>query len=156
MPTSARKTTAVPQDTPAFDEQSTLAEELVASGAAPVEPDVYALLKQLQEQAQAQQEKIDRLEAERGIPSDPRQATLMALTDHLKAQQTANPQHADSYKPVLTYLDGLDSESLTPNQAQKARNLVDRLRKQHSGHELGYVDTLAEDLHTSTLDDDDE
>jgi len=121
---------------------SNLAAELVATGATPVKVDVESLVKQIQE-LQAQQAK---LMAERGIPADPIAAQIQALKDHLTVQSKANPLHADSYTKALSYVDGLDSKSLTGDQAQKAVRLVDRIQRSHPQHELAYSRELAEGL----------
>lgn len=120
------------------------------------EVDVNALIKQLQEQAAAQQKHIDALLAEKGIPSDPVEAQIQALQQHINAQHNANPWHSASYDALRAHVDNLDSKGLTDKKALKAVRLVDAVRAKHPGHELAYVGQLANDLYTMTLDDEDE
>jgi hypothetical protein len=118
--------------------------------------DTDKLVARLEEQIAKQQEQVNKLMAERGIPADPVAAQIQALQDHLKAQAGANPLHAETYKPVVEYVGKLTSEGLTDRKAYKARNLVERLAEKHPAHELAYAKQLAQDLHTMTLDDEDE
>jgi hypothetical protein len=64
-----------------------LAHELVESGAAPVDVDVNELLAQIT----ALQGRVTAMEAEKGVPSDPKAAALKNLQDHVKAHAAANP-----------------------------------------------------------------
>lgn len=116
------------------------------------EVDVTALIKQLQEQAAQQAEYIKQLQAQQGIPSDPVAAQVQALQQHVGAQANANPWHSAAYEELKAYVDKLDSEGLTDKQASKALRLVDKLQKQHPGHELAYARLLADDLYTMMLD----
>lgn len=150
MPTTARRpaTVTTPED---IIEDTTIDETPMVG-----EVDVNALIKQLQEQAARQQAHIETLLAEKGIPADPVAAQVLALQQHVAAQAGANPWHSDSYVALKSYVDKLESESLTTNKAAKALSLVDGLREVHPGHELAYVRQLARDLHTMTLDPQDE
>jgi len=114
------------------------------------------LVAELQAQMAAQQQRIDSLMAERGIPADPVAAKIQALQDHLRLHAAANPNHAEKYAPVVSYVDKLTSDSVTPNKALKASNLVSALHTKHGQHELGYAATLAEELHNLTLDPEDD
>lgn len=114
--------------------------------------DVDTVVAKLQAQMAQQSTMIAQLMAERGIPADPIAAQIQALQDHLHAQANANPLHADVYAPVLSYVDGLKSETLTTGKAFKARNLVEDLHESRSTHELAYAKQLAKGLHTLTLD----
>lgn len=116
------------------------------------EVDVAVLIKQLQEQAAQQAEYIKQLQAQQGIPSDPVEAQVQALQQHVEAQANANPWHSAAYQELKAYVGKLDAEGLTDKKAAKALRLVDKLQKQHPGHELAYVRQLAEDLYTMTLD----
>lgn len=118
--------------------------------------DVEAIVEQLQSQIAAQQKHIEALLAERGIPSDPVAAKIQALQDHVTAQANANPLHAESYDPVQKYVGKLKSDSLTDKQAFKTRTLVESLAEKHPGHELAYARDLARELHTMTLDPEDD
>lgn len=120
------------------------------------EVDVAALIKQLQEQAAAQQKHIEALLAEKGIPSDPVAAQILALQQHVDAQANANPWHSDSYVALKSYVDKLESEGLTDKKAQKAVRLVQAVQAKHPGHELAYVSQLANDLYTMMLDPEDD
>jgi len=142
MPTTKPVATQTPESVVEGTVQSELAKELVASGAAPVSVDIDSLVKQIQE-LQATQAK---LLAERGIPADPIAAQIQALKDHLTVQANANPVHKESYTKALSYVDGLDSKSLTSDQAQKAVLLVNRIQAKHPQHELAYSRDLAEGL----------
>jgi hypothetical protein len=143
MAPTTRKTLA-----PTVDEEST--EDIPTVGTV----DVEALVRTLQEQVDKQNAHIKALLADRGIPSDPVAAQILALQDHLKAQANANPNHAEAYAPVLSYVAKLKSEGLTDKQAYKARNLVEDLHDTHAAHELAYARQLAKGLHTMTLDTD--
>lgn len=120
------------------------------------EVDVAELIKQLQEQAAQQAEHIKQLQAQQGIPSDPVEAQVQALRQHVDAQANANPWHSAAYEELKAYVGKLDSEGLTDKQASKALRLVDKLQKQHPGHELAYARQLADDLYTMMLDTEDE
>lgn len=120
---------------------------LIDAGATPVQPDVNALLAQFEEQRQKMQQQIDQLLAERGIPSDPTAAAVQNVSDHAKAQAQANPVHADDYAEVLELLGDLDSESVTADQVSELREALDELSAKHPQHELGYLKSLAKDLH---------
>lgn len=118
--------------------------------------DVEALIADLQAKQAAAQAQIAQLLAERGIPADPVAAQIQALQDHLHAQANANPNHAEAYTPVLSYVDKLKSDGLTDKQAFKARTLVEDLHDTHAGHELAYSRQLARGLHVMTLDPDED
>lgn len=120
------------------------------------EVDVQALIAQLLDVQKKQQAHIDALLAEKGIPTDPIAAQIQALQQHVAAQANANPWHSDSYVDLKSYVDRLDGESLTTNKAAKAAAMVQSLRETHPGHELAYVHKLARDLHTLTLDPEDD
>lgn len=151
MPTTRRAATTV-ADNPTPEDDTTVQDETPMVG----EVDVNALIRQLQEQAAAQQKHIENLLAEKGIPADPVAAQVLALQQHVSAQANANPWHSDSYTALKSYVDKLESDALTTNKAAKALSMVDSLREVHPGHELAYVRQLARDLHTMTLDPQDE
>jgi erythromycin esterase-like protein len=140
MPTTQRQRAASTEDSPETD--------------APTvgEVDVNALIADLQATAARQQEHINALLAEKGIPADPIAAQILALQQHIAAQAGANPWNSDSYAALRAYVEKLDSESLNSNKALRTLNMVDSLRETHPGHELAYVRQLARDLHTMTLD----
>lgn len=115
-----------------------------------------ATVAQLQELMAKQQAQIDKLMAERGIPADPVAAQIQALQDHVHAQANANPNHGEAYGPVLSYVDGLTSDALTTAKAAKAERLMTKLRNTVPAHELAYAHSLASDLHTMTLDPEDD
>jgi len=131
----------------------TFANDLVSSGARPVQPDMAAIVKQLQDQADKANQQIAALMAERGIPADPIAAQLQALADHVRAQSNANPMHSASYTDLASYVGNLTSDNLTSDRGQKLRYLVEDLQARHPGHELAYIGQLARDLYRSTLDD---
>lgn len=150
--TAPRKATVAKATTtpPVYEApEDSLAGELLASGATPVEVDVPAMIANMQAMMDKQSALIAQLMADRGIPTDPVQAQIQALQDHLAVQATANPYHTETYKPVRDYVAALNSDSLTVNQTSKLRNLVDDLP---GHHELGYVRHLAKDLHNTALD----
>lgn len=134
---------------PVFDVPVSLADSLAESGAVAVEVDPHEMMRRLQEQVSAQQALIEKLAAERGVPTNPRAALVTALIDHVTAQANANPWHFDDYAEVRSYLRdmGENLDALTPDHAAYLREAVSELREKHPQHELGYVSTLARDLH---------
>lgn len=113
------------------------------------------LVAQLQAQMAAQQAQIAQLLAEKGIPADPKAAKIQALQDHLTFHASVHPNHKDVYAPALAYVNKLSSDTLTTNKAAKAANLVTALHDELP-HELAYTKQLARELHTMTLDPEDE
>lgn len=130
------------------DKPSPLAAELVASGAAPVEADPHEIMRQLQAQVERQQRVIEQLAAERGVPTNPRQAFAQALVDHARLQANANPAYVDDYKELREFLDEVlkNVDSLSMNHVDYLREVIDELREKHPQHELAYIATLARDL----------
>lgn len=116
------------------------------------------MVADLQASMAAQQAQISQLLAERGIPADPIAAQIQALQDHVHVQASANPNHKDTYAPVLSYVDKLTSDAVkaNPNKALKAANLVGALRETVPSHELSYAHHLAKGLHTLVLDPDED
>lgn len=129
------------------------AEELAASGAAPVEVDTNELMRRLQEQVDKQQALIDKMAAERGIPTDPVAALVLTFHDHLAAQANANPVHAADYADLLTVAKTMvdNSEGLTVDNALYVREAADELQEKHPQHELAYVRSVAKELHRFLL-----
>lgn len=122
------------------------AEELVAAGARPVEVDVDAILAQVA----AMQAQIDRLNAERGVPSNPVASAVQNLVHHVKARAAQNPTHDLSV--VLAELEALPEE-LSSKDAERVRNILDDVMEDCADirHELSYLPRLARDLHTVVL-----
>lgn len=159
MPTAQRARVAAP-----VEPEDTTPEDTNDDGTPMVgQVDINALIADLQAKADkqaeliaAQQKHLEALLAEKGIPVDSMAAQVLALQQHVAAQANANPWHSESYAPLKSYVDKLESDKITPNKALKAVKLVDALRATHPGHELHYVRQLASDLHTMTLDPEDD
>lgn len=158
MPTAATRRVSAVDSTPVDD---TVQDDVPTVG----EVDVNALIAQLQEQARIQAEvlaqqkaHIDTLLAEKGIPSDPVAAQVVALQSHVNAQANANPWHSESYDALKSYVDklGTDGHEVTDKRAQKALRLVQAVQAKHPGHELAYTRQLADDLYTLMLDPEDD
>ena len=121
-------------------------EELIAAGAHPSEVDVDAILAQVREM----QAQIDRLNAERGLPSDPVAGAVQNLIHHVKARQDAYPNH--DLSTLVKELKEL-GESPTSKDAERVRNLVADTIEDNAliSHDLAYVTRLARDLHSEVL-----
>lgn len=152
-------TRPVPKNNPTSEDVSTepvpgtFAEELAASGATPVEVDTNELMRRLQDQVDKQQEVINRMAAERGIPTDPVAALVLTFHDHLAAQANANPAYAADYADLLAVAKTMvdDSEGLTVDNALYVREAADELQERHPQHELAYVRSVAKELHRFLL-----
>ena len=123
------------------------AEELVNAGAHPVDVDAESLLAEIRKM----QAQIDKLNAERGLPSDPVQGAVQNLVHHVKARAAANPT-AD-LSMLQKELEGLGN-SPSAKDAERVRNLVADTLDDHGYiyHELAYLERLARDLHTAVLE----
>jgi len=129
-------------------------EALIEAGAAPVQVDPQELMRQLQAQVAEQQKVIERLAAERGVPVNPQDVYTLALADHLKAQQNANPVHKDSYDDVVSLVEDAvqNAKDFTMDRANHLREVIEDLREKHPQHELAYVRELARSLYRHMRD----
>ena len=119
------------------------AKEMVAAGAVPQQVDVNALLAQLQ----ALQARVQVMEAEKGIPSDPVAAAHKNLYDHVKTRQHMHALYPEAFAETLKVLDqakedGLDA--LTADDVAYIRECVDGLPSTVEGKD--YLQELAHDL----------
>lgn len=148
--------TTIPVSAPPVDTEAVplTQEALLESGAAPVQANPHEMMQQLQAQVAEQQKLIERLASERGVPVDPQQVFSLALLDHLKAQQNANPVHKDSYESVIELVqDAVDnSKDLTMERANYLREEIQELWDRHPQHELAYCADLAKALYRHLRD----
>lgn len=124
------------------------AKALTEAGAAPTNVDASEMLAQIQ----ALQAQMDAMRQAQGIPSDPVEAHVQALRQHLEAQARANPGY--DFSEVLKALDDLpEAKSLTADDTDLVKSTVDDTTRRfgHIAHELGYVNDLARGLHIEVL-----
>lgn len=132
-----------PTDAPTSAEQ----QELINAGATPVEPDVNAIIAQMQAQMAAQQKFIDSLLAEKGQSSDPVGQALLDLTAHVRARAAALP-HLDFSEVLKT----LDEETSDPAlHATLLHDLLTDIVDQTKHHDLAYVVQLARDYRKTAV-----
>jgi hypothetical protein len=124
------------------------AEELVAAGATPIDADVQAMIDQMRAAMQAQQEQINNLLKERGVPSDPIAAGVTNLVAHVRARAAQSPQF--DFSELLDALESLPDE-VTPDDAALVKELVADVVDRGRHLELDYLPVLARDLHKETL-----
>lgn len=97
------------------------------------------------------EQQVAQLMADRGIAVNPVDAAVKAMVAHVQARQEANPQF--DFSELLDQLNRLDTENVTSGQANLIRAMVTRELKTKSqiAHEMGYIDTLADDLVVEVL-----
>lgn len=121
------------------------AENLVKAGAAPVQPDADAMLRQIK----VLQDRMDAMSAAQGIPSDPVEAAVLNLRAHVDAHKAATPQH--DYSDIHHALDEL-SEPPTRDQTELVKLAVeDHHRRVGRYTDVAYLLELASDLHKAVL-----
>lgn len=117
------------------------AKDMVAAGAAPASVDADAMLKLIQEL----QSKVAGLEAEKGIPSDPVEAAVKNVEDHVTARAAAMP-HVD-FSELSNALD-----KLRQDVTSDGFNVVKLAWEDLTGHaELAYLGQLVRDLGKAVL-----
>lgn len=122
-----------------------LATELVSAGAAPVQPDVSALLEQILKL----QARVDDMSKAAGVPTDPIGAAIKDLADHVKARASANPSR--DFTEVLDTINTLP-ETPSSKDAELVSVLVGEFVDAHKNVEgADYLRALAVSLHKSVL-----
>src|SRR4029077_3317831 len=123
---------------------SDLQAELLASGAAPVTVDAEALLAQIK----ALTARVQAMEAEKGIPSDPIKAALNNLVSHVEARASQYPNHDFSeLHSTLTTL----PEQITQTHTALVKSLVEGVVAQLKHAEISYFPELARNLEQAVL-----
>lgn len=116
------------------------AEELLAAGAAPVQPDVNTMMAQIERL----QKQVDRMNQERGVPSDPVGFALQNLSDHAKTRDTMNT-HVDFTELTELLTEARESKSpLDMDDATMIHDAVVALPNNAEGKD--YLEQLARDL----------
>jgi hypothetical protein len=145
------RATAVPEVPPLDDtppeapEVSTEARQLIDAGARPVDS---ATVAKLIEQMQAMQERINSLSHAAGVPSDPIDAVVQALKQHVDQVANAHPNH--DFSELKTVLGDLPpSDELNKDVTELVKDTVaDHIsRFGNIRHDLGYIEELAGALH---------
>lgn len=121
---------------------STEAQTMLDAGATPFQPDVNALLAQLQ----ALQSRVDTLQTEAGIPSNPVEFALNNLRDHVNARKAATPK-----LDVTEVTDLLKNAAPTPRDAELLGLAVDDLVSANGDQDLQYLRQLARDVRKAVL-----
>lgn len=121
------------------------AEQLVASGARPVDSaTVEALIKQMTEM----QDRINSLSQAAGVPSDPIDAHVVAIRQHVDQVANAHPNH--DFSELKTLLGELPpTAELTKELTELLKDTVEDhfLKFGNIRHDLDYVRALATSLH---------
>lgn len=124
-----------------------LAGNIIASGGAPVQPDLSAMQAQLDAMTAA----YNKLMAERGIPADPVAAAVMDLSQHVAARTAAVP-HTDYSRLTKAVKDLAAKTTVTAADVDKAQLEYDDI---HTGtrtrHELDYIGELFRNLKRAVL-----
>jgi hypothetical protein len=105
--------------------------------------------EELLAQIQKLQDRIDSMQAAQGIPSDPVEAALKNLVDHIEAHAAQNPSHDFS---ALKDVVNLTHDALTSKDAEKIQVTVEKVIDSLRHLDLHYVLELARDLRTAVLD----
>lgn len=123
--------------------------ELIAAGAAPVQPDLEAIVAELQKQIDAQNKHLEALLAEKGQSLDPVKQAVNNLTDHVVARAAALPQY--DFSTLLNKLRSLP-ETVTHESALLVKELVaDLMDATSNHHDLAYLVALSRELLKATL-----
>lgn len=135
-----------PEETETSAEISPEAQQLIDAGARPTSgDDVQKLIKQMNEM----QDRINSLSQAAGVPSDPIDAVVQALKQHVDQVANAHPNHDFSeLKEVLGELPA--TEELTKDATEMVKDTVeDHVRRFGSiRHDLAVVEDLARGLHS--------
>ena len=144
MPTPRKAAPEV--DTTDPSNASPEARELASKGAAPVQVDIEGLLKQIRDL----QNRIAQVEGARGTPSDPVEAGLKNLYDHVVVRKNMHlmlsPEAFDETLKALAVAKEQGTDSLTADDVAYLRECVDGLPSTVEGKE--YLQQLAHDLRT--------
>ena len=121
------------------DAAPNLRDELIANGAHANQPDMKAIIQQLQQRIQA-------LETERGVPSDPVEGAKANLLAHIKARIAQHPTL--NVAEMLKAVEELP-EKITKDHTDYLKTLYDEAVQNHTqiAHDLSYwpelITTLA-------------
>ena len=144
MPTPRKAAPEV--DTTDPSNASPEARELVGKGAAPAQVDVERLLKQIRDL----QNRITQVEGARGTPSDPVEAGLKNLYDHVVVRKNMHlmlsPDAFSELVKALILAQEQGTDGLTEADVAYLRECVDDLPSTVEGKE--YLQQLAHDLRT--------
>jgi hypothetical protein len=122
------------------------AQQLIDAGARPVDSATVAMLI---EQMQAMQERINSLSQAAGVPSDPIDAVVQALKQHVDQIANAHPNH--DFSELKTVLGDLPpSDELNKDVTELVKDTVADHVKRFGNirHDLGYIEELASGLHS--------
>lgn len=121
------------------------AEQLVAAGARPTDSDtVEKLIRQMTEM----QERLNSLSQAAGVPSDPIDAAVQAIKQHVDQVANAHPNH--DFSELKTVLGDLPAtEELTKDITELIKDTVEDHfhRFGNIRHDLDYIRDLAGQLH---------
>lgn len=131
---------AVPPTPPNSPERSAMLE----AGAHAQDVDVNAMLATIQ----AMQERLQMLEAERGVPSDPIKGAVSNLLAHVEARAAQYP-YVD-FSEILTAVKDLP-ETLTRDHTEFIHSLVTEFAGALKGLEIHYLPELSGALHRHVL-----
>lgn len=121
---------------------------MVQQGAAPAQPDVSELLRQMSDL----QNRVASLQAERGIPSDPVEHALTNLRDHVTARKNSSVVLADSAEHVeLAALLKPADTNLSASDAELLALALDDMVAAFPSMDLAYLRTLVRDLRRAVL-----
>ena len=139
-------TTPTPTDAPVVTEPAPLvtAAGLAEAGAAPIVPDVNALMEQIQKM----QARLDAMSVAAGVPADPIAAAVKDVKDHVNARMTANPGLREAFAEIWDTVTSL-SDSPTSSDTDLLRTIIDEFIGYVEG--LDYVRQLANKLHKLVL-----
>ncbi len=123
------------------------ATNLVEAGAAPYQPDVAAMLAQMK----ALQERVDSLQADRGIPSDPVEAAVKNLLAHVRARKAANPSF--DFAELIEQLQYLEEhpDFKPDDSAAQLTALAVEDAVERGGRDFVYLRELARDFRKAVL-----
>lgn len=130
--------------TPVSESPDAFQAQLVEAGAAPTVPDVAELLALIQRT----QERVNQLEAERGIPSDPVAAAVMNFKAHVEAHAAQNPVH--DFSQLTDAVSNLSDPPLV-SEVEVLRTLAAKHARRLTSLDLAYVQELVDDLHVVVL-----
>jgi hypothetical protein len=128
---------------------------LIETGAAPVVPDVAALMQQID----ALQKRMDAMNVSAGVPRNPVEGAVKDLLAHVRAKANASPLF--DFTPILDHLESMVIKDvngketvgdITTRDAEIARLLVDEVVVAGKHLEVGYLPELARKLHRVVLE----
>jgi hypothetical protein len=137
-------TSETPNDAPTQIPDSPEREVMIAAGAHAQDVDVNAMLATIK----AMQERLQALEAERGVPSDPIKGAISNLVAHVEARAAQYP-YID-FTEILNAVKELP-ETVTRDHTELVHSLVTDFTNTLKGLEVHYLPELSGVLHRAVL-----